>query len=466
MSNSLLKYINNKGLGSGIDDVQEFTSNISDSQVSLMPGSRAFIDGVMVEGTIDGRVIRAEKPGKLHLIGGRNVFSDSRIAIGAEARCYQMWRPFDSKVKMKNIRIITANTWMNGVDQGLGNAFTFEASIFRPNDTVPTIVRFNSSTSISVSENTYVMSDPVPMILDPATDGVNGLYLRLRIRTTNLTDFVPYADQKMLHVSSGTDCYRLTGTASATSTFCSDLSFDTTGKTIDINEFGPVFIVGETVTGEIVPSVGVWGSSSATGYGDAQASASNIQKVLGYLAHSLTREKIPYVVFAQGGATVKSDGLNDSYTRKQLASLLNLTHGVNTYGSNDVTYGDSPATILSNLKAFNEQLKGLGMTYTAFCTYTPVVTASDGYTTVTGQTVTNPDVRKNLSQLVRDNSHLWYVIDLEKYSDSNLVAGISAPSQKWTIEYGTPYSSDGQHGSPSVIQGISNKINWSSFVKF
>lgn len=107
-----------------------------------------------------------------------------------------MWRPFDAKVKMKNLRIITANTWMNGTDQGLGNAFTFEASIFRPTDTSPMIVRFNSATSVSVAENSYVMSDPIPMILNPSTDGVNGVYLRLRIRTTNTTDYVPYADQK------------------------------------------------------------------------------------------------------------------------------------------------------------------------------------------------------------------------------------------------------------------------------
>ena len=62
MSNSLLKYINNKGLGTGIDDIPEFTKT---EQLSLLPGSRAFIDGVMVEGTIDGRIIRAAKPGKI-----------------------------------------------------------------------------------------------------------------------------------------------------------------------------------------------------------------------------------------------------------------------------------------------------------------------------------------------------------------------------------------------------------------
>src|SRR5574343_2016307 len=70
------------------------------------------VDGVKVE-SAGNRWRRADKPCKMHLIGGRNVFPDLRVAIGAEARCYQMWRPFDAKVKMRNIRIITANTWMD-----------------------------------------------------------------------------------------------------------------------------------------------------------------------------------------------------------------------------------------------------------------------------------------------------------------------------------------------------------------
>ena len=444
---------------------REYTAETLPDPATLAPGATVVVDGVQIESS-GNRWRRATKPGKLHLIGGRNVFADLKIAIGAEARCYQMWRPFDAKVKMRNIRILTANTWMDGSDKGVGNAFTVEASIYRPGTTQVFQTRFNNATSVLVGEQTYALSDPMPLVLDPDTDGVNGLYLRIRVRTTNTTDQVPFCDQKVIHTQGGTDCYRLTGTAAATSDFTTNLAFSTAGALTDINEFGPIFIIGETETGEIVPAAGVWGSSSATGYGDDQSRAENTQKVLGYLAHALTREKIPYIVFAQGGVTVKWDGISESFVRKQIASLLNLTHGINTYGSNDVTAGDTPSTILGNLKSFDQMIKGMGMSYTAFCTYTPVVTAADGYTTVSGQTVTNPGKRLELSQAVRDNAALWKVIDLEAISDSNLAAGLTTPSEKWAIEYGTPFSYDGQHASALVHQAISNRLSFADWIKF
>src|SRR5574343_16163 len=45
MSNSLLKYINNKGLGSGIDDVQEFTAGNLPDPVTLGAGETVVVDG-------------------------------------------------------------------------------------------------------------------------------------------------------------------------------------------------------------------------------------------------------------------------------------------------------------------------------------------------------------------------------------------------------------------------------------
>ena len=131
-----------------------------------------------------------------------------------------------------------------------------------------------------------------------------------------------------------------------------------------------------------------------------------------------------------------------------------------------MTAGDSTATILSNLKAFDQMLKGLGMSYTAFCTYTPAVTSSDGYATVAGQTITNPGKRLALSQAVRDNAGLWKVVDLEAISDSNLVAGLATPSEKWTVEYGTPFSADGQHPNYITHQAISNRLSFADWIKF
>src|SRR5574343_209659 len=49
MSNSLLKYINNKGLGTGIDEVQEFTASTLPDPATLAPGSVVSVGNIALQ---------------------------------------------------------------------------------------------------------------------------------------------------------------------------------------------------------------------------------------------------------------------------------------------------------------------------------------------------------------------------------------------------------------------------------
>lgn len=456
MSNSLLKYINNNELGSDIDAVKDYTINTLPSPELFGYGTRILCDGVSIE-SMGNRFIRTTKPGKLQLIGGRNHIPDTCAAMGTLARGYNIWKPFNAKVKMNKIRLVFTNWYVqqNGVEADNTNTYTLHVSVYKENSTVVVPVYFSGVRVKTMALGETVISDEVPIELDPTVD--SGLYMRIRIECAATTDTLPTSSNTVKFEGTGLRTWRLDN---PTTDFVDNLAYSKTSAYYGAYEFSPVATLGVTETGEIVPSVAIFGSSSAEGSGDDQSTV-NPQFVKGYLARSLTRDAIPYIAIPRSGETAENFCVSYGKKRKWIVSLCNCTHGVNTYGSNDISKAGST---LNGVKAFvtavYNQIKGFGLE-PIMCTYTPATTSSDSFATEANQTVGSV-FRAQMSEWIRTSTG-WRYFDLEAVSDSGRVLGLPA-SGKWRVDLGQP-TTDGLHCTPILHKTISDSISW-NFIKF
>ena len=423
---------------------------VADLPASLPAGTSLVVDGVMVEST-GTRFIRSNiKDGKPRLITGRNVLPDMASSPTQTTRCWRSWKPFLANCDVNGV-VMTWGNWFvaqNGVETDNTSTVTLQASIEKDGIAYP--VFFNGKRQIVMAPGDTVTCDTVPVTIKHGIDA--GFYVRTWCSVASTSEKMLSSYTQSSLSSKGSNTGRWEGVAAS---YTDDMTQVTPNTAV--TEYSPFIIRGFSADGGVIPSMVVFGSSSAQGVGDELQAP---EFVPGYIARSLIAAKIPYVMLAESGETAESFLGTSGAKRRYLAALCNATHSINTYGSNDISSGATLSQCQARLRRMKQLMDGFGTT-PFFGTYTPSTTSTDSWATVANQTVSST-IRHQLSDWLRQESE-FNIIDLEAVSDSGLSSG-STYTGKWRVDLGQP-TTDGTHGAAVMHTAIAASITYPS-IKF
>lgn len=429
---------------------REHTAEMLPDPATLGVGDTVVVGDVVVEST-GVRFIRANvKDGKPRLITGRNVLPDIASNPAQTTRCWRSWKPFLANCDVNGV-VMTWGNWFvaqNGVETDNTSAITMQASIEKDGIAYP--VFFNGKRQIVMAPGDTVTCDTVPVTIKHGID--SGFYVRTWCSVASTSEKMLSSYTQSSLSSKGSNTGRWEGIPAS---YTDDMTQVTPNTAV--TEYSPFIIRGFSADGGAIPSMVVFGSSSAQGVGDALQAP---EFVPGYIARSLITAKIPYVILAESGETAESFLGTSGAKRRYLASLCNATHSINTYGSNDISSGATLAQCQTRLQSMKQLMEGFGTT-PFFGTYTPATTSTDSWATVANQTIGSA-VRGQLSEWLRQQSG-WNILDLETPADSGASAG-GVPSGKWRVDLGQP-TTDGVHGSAIMHATIAASLSYPA-VKF
>lgn len=218
--------------------------------------------------------------------------------------------------------------------------------------------------------------------------------------------------------------------------------------------FGPVAILGHV--GFDVPTVGIIGSSSAFGQGDAVSGPRYNYGYLSRFAGDILGTG--YVKMTRASDTM-AQMLADYRRRLSYLSITNPSHVIQQMGSNDISNGGSFDTVKARLIETWAILDSMGHKVIQ-TTYTPTTTSTDNWATVANQTVaaSNP-VRIAINDWIRTCPG-----PLTGYLECSDQVETARNSGIWKVD-GTAnkYTVDGLHLSPFAHLEVANSLDATLF---
>ena len=200
---------------------------------------------------------------------------------------------------------------------------------------------------------------------------------------------------------------------------------------------GTISLSGGSGTGATVTALF---NSNAYDMGDALGAQ-------GYVARAMSQRGVPYVMCAAAGDRANLWTGGRSITRMSALAMSNATTAIIALGRNDLSVGDSAATVQANLTTLVSRLRGMGIKRVIGVTITPETTSTtaEGASNVADQTVTaNDPARQAVNTWLRDGSGDVFdaVADVAAVVEQG---GASAPTGKWIVINGEPPAADGKH---------------------
>lgn len=262
----------------------------------------------------------------------------------------------------------------------------------------------------------------------------------------------PASDEIPVQIPDGAEFFIRTYQSSATGIVYSAVEDPLNGEAADFGVSGiPDLTMGGTITNSglnaIYMPIAILGTTSKPSVmivGDSRESGASFDtpspsSVMGYAARALV-SMCGFMNLARGGERlaefVDSHGL-------RLALAQYCTHVIIHSGINDFTAGQSAAGALSDLATIIGYFPGkeiwLG-------TVEPVTTSSDGWTTVSGQTI---DAVSNAARVAFNDTIRAGIAGVEGYFDVADVLESGRNSGKWRSPAGTALTSDGTHANPA-----------------
>lgn len=415
---------------------------------TLPVGAEVVVGGCLLE-NIGLRFIRkSPKDGRsqARLITSRNVLPDTAASPASTTRCWRSWKPFVANTDVNGVVLTYINWWVaqNGVETDNASTMTIQVAIEKDGIAYP--VFFNGVRQVALTPGMTISSDDCPVLLKAGVD--TGFYVRTWVSVLSTSEKMLSSYLQDTRSEKGSLCGRWEGVSAS---YTDDMAqVAPTGTSV--TDYSPALIRGYSADGGVIPSVVVFGSSSAQGVGDTQQAPAYVS---GYIARSLVAAGLPYVMLAESGETALSFLGVSGAKRRYLASLCKATHSINTYGSNDISAGATLVQCQDRLRQLKTMMEGYGTT-PYFCTYTPATTSTDSWATVANQTVQSP-IRGQLSDWLRAQAG-WNVINLDYASDSGLASG-GAATGKWRVDLGQP-TTDGLHGTAALHTAIASAINY------
>ncbi|MBP1842017.1 hypothetical protein J2046_000261 [Rhizobium petrolearium] len=216
-------------------------------------------------------------------------------------------------------------------------------------------------------------------------------------------------------------------------------------------EFGPSGITDKTMGGTIADSgtnavygpcaiIGTMSKPSVFVIGDSRESAAgfdtpNYLSVIGHVARAIA-PTCAYIDVSRGGERLAE--FVASHARR-IALAQYCSHVVIHMGINDFTAGQTSAGALADL----DTIIGLLPNQEVWLgTVEPVTTSSDGWTSVSGQTI---DAASNSARISYNNAIRSGVDGVAGYFDIADVFESARDSGKWKAPAGAPLTSDGTH---------------------
>lgn len=287
--------------------------------------------------------------------------------------------------RVSALKLVFANSALGATGEAAGaNDHTVKASIEYNGVIYPVFFGFGVRTkTLGVDEQ--VVSDPVYVSIPADTK----FFVRTHVTVTATPLTWPTTQAANTAIGEGV-------VASATDR-TDDLAFTSYGSTSGM--YQPAAILG-TCADEAY-NVVIVGSSSAQGQGDT---AEGAYWDLGYLARSLSNQH--GVLKLTRASTQMSHFLTGAGYARQMQFLHKVrpTHIIQQLGGNDLTSAATVATMKSRLTDMWGILGSTGARVLQ-CTYTPVTTSTDNWTTLANQTVVSSnDERIEINEWLRDGA--------------------------------------------------------------
>jgi len=269
-----------------------------------------------------------------------------------------------------DLRVVFANAYNNETVAPVDN-ITVRAAIELP-DATRHAVFFAGKRDVTIEPNGVVVSDPVAV--DVNTGDI--IWTRTYVTVASGGKF-PTGDS----VAYG-------GEGGDAATNAVDQTLVGTISTASVNLFGPIAVLGlPTVEAPVVVGVG---DSIVFGQGDAPASGA-VAAGKGFFERALNN-LFPFLKIAVSGENAAAFVLQSGH-KTRLALTTGSTHALMNYGINDLTAGNSTATVQANILSIATKLAARGiLVYQT--TITPRSTSTDGFITEAAQTP-NANVQAN-----------------------------------------------------------------------
>jgi hypothetical protein len=272
-----------------------------------------------------------------------------------------------ARQSLTSLQVVIPNFYVNpGVGEtAIGAAATVTASIEYPAGTF-TQVKFSGSTSGTIANGSYIVSDPVAVTIP------NGAFFYTRIYFSN-PDGIPYT----YYNANQTEDYNL-GEATTFGTSVTDQTMGgTVASTLETILVYPAAIIAPSQQ----PAICLVGDSRTMGYGDV---ANDVTGDIGTLARYVG-PNWAYINMGIYGDTVAT-AVSGSWTNRVALSAY-CTHIIDAYGVNDLSGGTSAATVAADRGLLEAKFSTSKIIYGT--TIEPETTSTDDWETTTNQTVSS-----------------------------------------------------------------------------
>ncbi len=167
----------------------------------------------------------------------------------------------------------------------------------------------------------------------------------------------------------------------------------------------------------------------------------------GFVQRALAAAGIPYVAFTSSGDRANLYAARD-WTRMGVLAKAPCRTALIALGRNDLSVGDSAATLQANIQALAAKARGLGAEKVFVCTVTPETASSTaaGQSTLADQSVTANDPQRQVynAWLRAGPAGIDGVIDIAAAIESGT-------SGKFAPIGGKPAAADGKHPGPAAM---------------
>jgi hypothetical protein len=272
-----------------------------------------------------------------------------------------------ARQSLTSLQVVIPNFYVNpGVGEtAIGAAATVTASIEYPAGTF-TQVKFSGSTSGTIANGSYIVSDPVSVTIP------NGAFFYTRIYFSN-PDGIPYT----YYNANQTEDFNL-GEATTFGTSVTDQTMGgTVASTLETILVYPAAIIAPSQQ----PAICLVGDSRTMGYGDV---ANDVTGDIGTLARYVG-PNWAYINMGIYGDTVGT-AVSGSWTNRVTLSAY-CTHIIDAYGVNDLSGGTSAATVATDRGLLEAKFSTSKIIYGT--TIEPETTSTDDWETTTNQTVSS-----------------------------------------------------------------------------
>lgn len=316
--------------------------------------------------------------------------STNKQAIGQRSHIAQSVLPSGQwQIAVPNFYQLVGSTG----EAGSGAAMSVNAAIEYPKGTT-TVVTFGGSATGSIADNTFGLSDAIPLPIPKGAKFWVRLFLQsaggipLSLGAEGQLDTTATGDNTQLAVSGLTNTTATPGAIT-----------NTTGA----KGVGCCAIIAPNAA----PSLFLWGNSLTAGIGDsgyAQASLQALESTtgaIGYPERAAARQGA-YIVCGMPGELVQNiaaGGASYYANRLLLKAYCTVVHS--ELASNDLVAGRTAAQMIADINTLSTIVAPLPLYYS---TIQPMgATSSDGFTTYAGQTVAAYNgIRTTLNDSLRD----------------------------------------------------------------